>query len=46
MTAAAAPPGVGEPARPFDLVDLDGRQVRLDDLRGQAFLLSFLRHAG
>ncbi|NUR77990.1 MAG: hypothetical protein HOQ28_17095 [Thermoleophilia bacterium] len=39
-------PAVGERACPFDLVDLDGGRVRLDDLRGQAFLLVFLRHAG
>jgi hypothetical protein len=39
-------PHVGEPARPLDLVDLDGARVRLEDLRGRAFLLSFLRHAG
>lgn len=39
-------PTVRERTRPFDLVDLDGRRVRLDDLRGQAFLLIFLRHAG
>jgi peroxiredoxin len=45
MTDATAP-GVGDRARPLDLVDLDGRRVRLDDLRGQAFLLVFLRHAG
>src|SRR5262249_22680677 len=37
---------VGERARPFDLVGLDGRRVHLDDLREQAFLLIFLRHAG
>ena len=37
---------VGERARELDLVDLEGRRVRLDDLRGQAFLLVFLRHAG
>jgi peroxiredoxin len=41
----ATPPTVGERARPFDMVDLEGRRVRLDDLRGQAFLLIFLRHA-
>jgi hypothetical protein len=45
MTDASAPV-VGEHARPFGLVDLGGRRVRLDDLRGQAFLLVFLRHAG
>jgi peroxiredoxin len=45
MTEARAPV-VGEQARPFGLVDLDGRPVRLDDLRAQAFLLVFLRHAG
>lgn len=39
-------PVVGERARPLDLTGLDGRRVRLDDLRGQAFLLIFLRHAG
>jgi hypothetical protein len=37
---------VGESARPLDLVDLDGARVRLEDLRGRAFLLIFLRHAG
>lgn len=37
---------VGERARELDLVDLEGRRLRLDDLRGQAFLLVFLRHAG
>ena len=45
MTDAGAPV-VGERAGPFDLTALDGRRVRLDDLRGQAFLLVFLRHAG
>jgi peroxiredoxin len=45
MSSVGAPT-VGERARPFDLPDLDGRRVRLDDLRGQAFLLIFLRHAG
>jgi hypothetical protein len=39
-------PRVGESARPLDLVDLDGARVRLEDLRGRAFLLIFLRHAG
>jgi hypothetical protein len=32
--AEAFAPVVGEQARPFGLVDLDGRRVRLDDLRG------------
>jgi hypothetical protein len=39
-------PRVGESARPLDLIDLDGARVRLEDLRGRAFLLIFLRHAG
>lgn len=39
-------PSVGEPARPFNLTDLEGRRLRLEDLRGRAFLLVFLRHAG
>lgn len=39
-------PRVGEPAPRFDLADLKGRRVRLEDLRGRAFLLIFLRHAG
>jgi peroxiredoxin len=45
MSGATAPQ-VGEQARPLDLVDLDGARVRLEDLRGRAFLLIFLRHAG
>jgi hypothetical protein len=45
VTGATAPV-VGERARSFDLLDLGGRRVRLDDLYGQAFLLVFLRHAG
>jgi len=45
MSGATAP-HVGEQARPRDLVDLDGARVRLEDLRGRAFLLIFLRHAG
>jgi peroxiredoxin len=45
MSRATAPE-VGEQARPLDLVDLDGARVRLEDLRGRAFLLIFLRHAG
>jgi hypothetical protein len=39
-------PRVGESARPLDLIDLDGARARLEDLRGRAFLLIFLRHAG
>jgi hypothetical protein len=42
----ATAPKAGEGARPFELVDLDGQRARLDDLRGRAFLLVFLRHAG
>lgn len=45
MSSPAAP-AVGDRARPLDLHNLDGRQVRLEDLHGQAFLLIFLRHAG
>ncbi len=37
---------VGEQAPPLDLPDLDGRVVRLADLRGRPVLVSFLRHAG
>ena len=44
MTGLAAP-RIGEQARPIDLVDLEGAHFRLDDLRGRAFLLIFLRHA-
>jgi cytochrome oxidase Cu insertion factor (SCO1/SenC/PrrC family) len=45
MSRATAP-DVGEQARPLELVDLDGARVRLEDLRGRASLLIFLRHAG
>jgi len=45
MTNITAP-SVGEPARSLDLPDLQGRRVQLEDLRGRAFLLIFLRHAG
>ena len=41
-----AAPQVGERARPLDLADLAGQRFRLEDLRGRAFLLVFLRHAG
>lgn len=43
---AATPPAVGERARAFDLVSIEGLRVRLEDLRDRAFLLVFLRHAG
>lgn len=38
-------PTVGDRARPLTLPDLDGNIVWLDDLRGRAVLLVFLRHA-
>jgi peroxiredoxin len=34
----------GTAAPDFALADADGRVVRLDDLRGRAALLVFLRH--
>ena len=43
---AGAAPSVGETARPLELPDLGGNRVRLEDLRGRAVLLVFLRHAG
>lgn len=43
---AVTPPAVGERARTFDLVSIEGDRVRLEDLRGRAFMLVFLRHAG
>jgi peroxiredoxin len=43
---AVSPPAVGERARTFDLVSIEGGRVRSEDLRGRAFLLVFLRHAG
>ena len=43
---ASAALAVGESARPLALPDLGGNLFRLEDLRGQAVLLVFLRHAG
>lgn len=36
----------GDPAPDFELQDLDGNTVRLSDLKGQAVVLAFIRHAG
>ena len=33
----------GEPAPDFELEDVDGKYVRLSDLRGKPVLLAFLR---
>ncbi len=33
----------GEPAPGFELTDTRGRQVRLEDYRGRALVLAFLR---
>ncbi len=33
----------GEPAPDFELTDVDGKLVRLSDLRGRPVLLAFLR---
>lgn len=47
MTGAShASPQVGQLAPPLELPLLAGGQVRLADLRGQAVLVTFLRHAG
>lgn len=35
---------VGDPAPDLNLVDLEGRAVRLSSLRGEAMVLVFLRH--
>jgi len=39
-------PDVGDPAPRIELPTIDGELLRLDDLRGRAVLVSFLRHAG
>jgi peroxiredoxin len=46
VAADVTSPGVGEPAPPLALMDLEGRLVDLAELRGRAVLVSFLRHAG
>jgi len=38
---AAGPPSPGEPARPFTLPDLEGRQVSLASFKGSLVLLHF-----
>lgn len=43
---ASVAPSVGESVRPLELPDLSGNLFRLEDLRGRAILLVFLRHAG
>lgn len=40
------PPTVGAPAPPLALPRLGGGRVVLEDLRGRASLVVFLRHAG
>ena len=45
MSLSAAP-ALGECAPPLELRDLRGNLTRLEDLRGRAVLLVFLRHAG
>ena len=37
----AARPVVGEPAPPFELTGLDGRKLRLSELKGLVAVLSF-----
>ncbi len=39
-------PFPGERAHPLELPDMHGNLSRLEDLRGRAVLLVFLRHAG
>ena len=39
-------PAAGQPAPVLELPELDGGQLRLEDLRGRPVLLTFLRHAG
>ena len=46
MAVGAHQPAVGEPAPLLELPDLEGRELRLADLRGRPVLVSFLRHAG
>ena len=35
----------GEPARDFRVVDVDGKEIALEDYRGRWLLLSFSRYA-
>lgn len=46
MERLPKPPAVGDRAPPLELPTLDGARFRLEDLRGQPLLVSFLRHAG
>jgi peroxiredoxin len=43
---AGQAPSAGDPAPTLERPDLDGKFVRLGDLRGRAVLVVFLRHAG
>ena len=36
----------GQPAIPFELMDLDGKSHRLEDYRGSWLLMVFHRHLG
>jgi peroxiredoxin len=45
-SATARAPEVGDPAPPLELQTLEGSGFRLEDERGRAVLLTFLRHAG
>jgi peroxiredoxin len=42
----ARAPEVGDQAPPLELETLEGSGFRLEDERGRAVLLTFLRHAG
>ncbi len=42
----AGAPEVGDKAPPLELETLEGSGFRLEDERGRAVLLTFLRHAG